>query len=128
MVPQLFQKRNLRRLAGTPSHGIPPPCPRRTDLSCCLIRARQPPHREFDPPVGQFAPAFDTAHVGGLGITREKTAGLCPCLLTRQGEALAQIAVLRLPPCGHPVCQFARAKGHALTPRSRNSNKTTGPI
>ena len=32
-----------------------------------LIRRRKPSHRELDAPVGQFAPAFDLGHVGGLG-------------------------------------------------------------
>src|SRR6185437_11908678 len=37
-----------------------------------LVRAGQPPHREFDLAAWQFAPAFYPAHIGGLGITGEK--------------------------------------------------------
>src|SRR3954470_23217614 len=53
------------------------------------IGGGQPPHRELDPPVGQFAPAFDLGHVGGLGKPAEYLARLFARLLARQRERLA---------------------------------------
>src|SRR5215208_1931252 len=53
------------------------------------IRRRQPPHRELDPPVRQFAPAFDLGHVGRLGIAAEHLARLFARLLARQRKSLA---------------------------------------
>src|ERR1700681_596810 len=81
-----------------------------------LIGAAQPSHREFDVAVGQFAPAFDSAHVGGLGIAGEEVARLGPRLVARQGGGFAQISVVQLPPAGHAVDEIARAKGHVATP------------
>src|SRR6266850_7840831 len=82
-----------------------------------LVGAAQPSHREFDVAIGQFAPAFDTAHIGGLGITGEEVARTDPRFVARQGEGLAQIAVIHiLPPAGHPVGEIARARDHVATP------------
>src|SRR6266852_1297892 len=82
-----------------------------------LVGAAQPSHCEFDVAIGQFAPAFDLAHIGGLGIAGEEVARLGPRLVARQGEGLTQIAVIQLlPPAGHPVGKIARARGHVATP------------
>src|SRR3981189_408298 len=83
-----------------------------------LVGARQPPHGEFDLVAWQFAPAFDPAHISGLGVAGEEIAGLGPRLVARESEGLAQIAIVRLPPAGHPVCQIARARDHVATPNT----------
>src|SRR5205085_3477216 len=54
-----------------------------------LIRRRQAPHGELDAPVGEFAPAFDLGHVGGLGVAAKHLAGLLARLFARQREGLA---------------------------------------
>src|ERR1700723_2424453 len=89
-------------------------------MRALLICAAQPPHREFDLAIGQFAPAFDAAHIGGLGIAGEEIARPCPRLVTRQGECLAQIAVVQLAPAGHPICEIARTRGHVATPTNND--------
>src|SRR5688500_3161547 len=43
----------------------------RQNLRIVSIRRRQAAHREFDAVAGQFTPAFDRGHIGGLGIARE---------------------------------------------------------
>src|SRR5205807_10228211 len=58
------------------------------------IRRGQPPHGEFDPPVGQFAPALDLGHIGGLGEAAEHVARLLACLLAWQRKGLAAKAVI----------------------------------
>src|SRR5258705_10315306 len=88
------------------------------------VRAAQPPHREFDVAAGQLAPAFDAAHIGGLGIAGKEIAGFGPRLVARQREGLTQIAVVRLPPAGHPLGKIAGARDHVATP----AHITTGPI
>src|ERR1700742_178360 len=81
-----------------------------------LIRAWQPSHGEFDVAAGQFAPAFDPAHIGGLGIAGEEIPRRGPRPVARQGEGLTQIAIVGLAPASrpirHPVCQIARARDH----------------
>src|SRR4051812_1862581 len=54
-----------------------------------LVRRRQAAHGELDAAVGQFAPAFDFGHVGGLGETTENLARLVARFLARQREGLA---------------------------------------
>src|SRR5438270_13459268 len=67
-----------------------PACAAMTQRVCpALIRRRQPPHRELDAPVGQFAPAFDLGHVGGPGKAAEHLARLGACVLARECEGLA---------------------------------------
>src|ERR1700722_417758 len=89
-------------------------------MRALLIRAAQPPHREFDVAIGQFTPAFDAAHIGGLGIAGEEIARPCPRLVARQGECLAQKAVVQLAPAGHPVCEIARTRTHVATPTNND--------
>src|ERR1041385_7606056 len=60
------------------------------------VRRRQPPHRELNAPVGQFAPDFDLGHVGGLGEAAEHLARLFARLLARQREGLAPERVVAL--------------------------------
>src|SRR5450755_5165267 len=84
-----------------------------------LVGAWQPPHGEFDVATGQFAPAFDRRHVTGLGIAAEEVARLGACLVARQGEGLAQIAVIQLAPAGHPVGEIARAIDHVAKLRTQ---------
>src|SRR5215213_5161279 len=60
------------------------------------IRRRQPPHRELDPPVRQFAPAFDLGHVGRLGIAAEHLARLFARLRSALAARLAMSAGVRL--------------------------------
>src|SRR5205809_2894153 len=86
----------------------------RTDNA--LIGAGKPAHREFDGAIRQLAPAFDRAHIGRLGIAVEKVARPRPRLVARQREGLAQIAVVRLAPAGHPAGQVARTEDQAVTP------------
>src|SRR6478752_2148485 len=81
-----------------------------------LIRARKAPHREFDVAAGQFAPAFDRAHIGRLRITVEEVARPRPRAVARQREGLAQIAVVRLAPGGHPAGEIAWTQDHVATP------------
>src|SRR5215204_2538943 len=81
-----------------------------------LIGAGKPAHREFDGAIGQFAPAFDRTHIGRLGIAIEEVARPRPGLVARQRESLAQIAVVRLAPAGHPAREIARTKDHVVTP------------
>src|SRR5665647_1180658 len=84
------------------------------------VGAGQPPHGEFDVAAGQFAPAFDPAHIGLLGIAGEEIARLGPRLVARQREGLAQVTVAGLPPPGHPVRQVARTKGHVANSSTDN--------
>src|SRR6202165_1203829 len=83
-----------------------------------LIGARQPPHGKFDGAIRQFAPAFDGAHIGGLGIAGEEIARSGPRLVARQREGFAQIAVVQITTAGHPVGEIARAGGHVATPNT----------
>src|SRR2546423_7082036 len=53
------------------------------------VCGRQAAHRELDAPIGQFAPAFDFGHVGGLGEAAKHFARFLSCLLARQREGLA---------------------------------------
>src|SRR5262245_46267154 len=53
------------------------------------IRARKPPHSEFDAVARKFAPGFDLGHVGGLWIPAKDLARLFARLLARQCESLA---------------------------------------
>src|SRR6478735_4482677 len=94
--------------------------PARVSLVGTLVGAGQPAHGEFDGAIRQFAPAFDGAHIGGLGVAGEEIARLGPRLFARQGEGLAQIAIVRFAPAGHPVCQIARARDHVATPGTHN--------
>src|SRR6185312_1920863 len=80
------------------------------------VGAAQPTHGEFDVAAGQFAPAFDPAHIGCLGIAGEEIARRDPRLVARQPKGLAQITVIRRTAGRHAVCQIARAKGHVATP------------
>src|SRR6478735_5863089 len=89
-----------------------------------LVSTSQPPHREFDIAAGQLAPAFDRTHIGRLGIAIEEVAGPRPRLVARQREGLAQIAVVRLAPAGHPAREIARTRDHVVTP----DHMTTGRI
>src|SRR4029078_581715 len=81
-----------------------------------LIRARNAPHREFDVAAGQLAPAFDRAHIGRPRITVEEVARPRPRAVARQREGLAQIAVVRLAPGGHPAGEIAWTQDHVATP------------
>src|SRR5882757_7993424 len=82
-----------------------------------LIRTGKPSHREFDVAAGQFAPAFDRAHIGRLRIAVEEVARPYPCYVARQLEGLAQIAVVRLAPGGHPAGEITRTQNHVATPQ-----------
>src|SRR5262249_24536056 len=53
------------------------------------IRARKPPHSEFDAVARKFAPGFDLGHVGGLWIPAKDFARLFARLVARQCESLA---------------------------------------
>src|SRR5260370_25260015 len=92
-----------------------------------LVGAGQPPHGEFDVAIRQFAPDFNPAHIGGLGIAGEEIARLGPRLVARQRKGLAQIAIVRFPPAGHPVCQIARARDHVATPGTHNDPLNIAP-
>src|SRR5712672_2710464 len=81
-----------------------------------LIGAGQPPHRELDLAARQLAPAFHRAHIGRLGETVEEIARPQARFVARKGKGLAQIAVLRLAPPGHPAGEIARTQNHAATP------------
>src|SRR3954464_11642494 len=78
-----------------------------------LIRAGQTPHGELDRTVRQLAPVLDRAHIGFLRIAREEIARPRPRRLARQGEGLAQKAVVTAATGGHPACEIARAERHA---------------
>src|SRR3954454_12108860 len=91
-----------------------------TSLENLSVRAGKPAHRKLDVATWEFAPALDRTHIGRLGIAVEEVA--CPHsrLVARQCEGLAQVAVVRLAPAGHPTCEIARTKAHSLNSRSRN--------
>src|ERR1700686_769513 len=99
------------------SRYLPFPAERReSPLPPALIGAWQPPHREFDLAAGQFTPAFNPAHIGGLGIAGQEISRFAARLVARQREGLAQITVAALAAPGHAVCQIARARDHVATP------------
>src|ERR1700753_2476948 len=98
---------------------------RGTYLLCELVRAGQPPHGEFDVAAGQFAPTFDPAHVGSLGIPGEEIARLGPGPIARQGEGFTQKPVVRFAPAGHPVGQIAWAKANVARARGHVANSNT---
>jgi branched-chain amino acid transport system ATP-binding protein len=64
------------------------------------------------------------ATVTAEGITTVIVARPRPGLVARQREGLAQIAIVRLAPAGHPAREIARTKDHVVTPDSM----TTGRI
>src|SRR5207245_7692643 len=92
-----------------------------------LVRAGQPPHREFDVAAGQLAPGLDRAHIAGLGVAGEEGLRPFPRRRARQREALAQIAVAGrwaglaayLAPARHPLGEIPRTIGHVLPSSSQ---------
>src|SRR5262245_9453464 len=89
-----------------------------------LISAGEAAHGELDVAAGQLAPAFHRTHIGRLRIAIEKVARLHPRRIPWQRKSLAQIAVDRLAPAGHPAREISRAKDHVATPE----RVTTGLI
>src|SRR6185503_19753553 len=59
-----------------------------------LVGACEPAHGEFDLAARQFAPAFDGAHIGRLGVAIEELARPISRLFARQRKSLAPKAVL----------------------------------
>src|SRR4029079_12445636 len=94
-----------------PSLWIRPPVGKRTlarGRNWPLVRAGEPLHGELDRAIGRFAPAFDRAHIGLLGIALQELARLAARHLARQRERLAQKTVIGPLAAGHPVCQVTR--------------------
>ena len=72
-------------------------------------------HGEFDLAARQFAPAFDGAHIGGLGVAIEEVARPIPRLFARQRKSLAQKAIVE------PLWAFG------VTPSGSQDRADAGP-